>query len=594
MFNRFTLRAAFVSTSLALATACGQVPSDPTAHTTASAAQDKDAVSVQLLALNDFHGALETNSGNTISVRDATNTPRNVPAGGAAYLSTLVQNLRAQNENTVTVSAGDLVGASPLLSSLFHDEPTIEAFNLIGLDYHAVGNHEFDEGVTELVRLQEGGCHPVDGCQDGDDFAGASFRFLAANTIRENEHTLFPPYKVRSFAGARVAFIGLTLEDTPSVVTQAGVAGVRFADEADTANALVQYLQGFGVEAFVVIVHQGGAQTGGFDDCTNLSGPIVDIAQRLAPAVDVVVSAHTHNAYRCDGAKEIAGKIVTSAASNGRLLTQINLSVDRETGHVRAKSARNHIVQNAAVAQLPNMVPLAADPAVVALLDKYRAIVTPLANRQVGSITADIRRTLLPNGSRDETRESAIGDVIADAQLAATQNAGAAVAFMNPGGIRADLLLNADPNNGGAVNGNITYSELFAVQPFGNYVVTMTLTGAQLRALLEQQWAPPPQLATGRVLQISAGFTYAYSASAPYLNKVDPASMKVNGVTVDPNGSYRVTVNSFLADGGDAFSVLKQGTERVVGVIDLDALEAYFAASSPVAPGPQNRITVLP
>jgi 5'-nucleotidase len=533
----------------------------------ANAARSR-TVNVQILALNDFHGNLVPPSGS--SGRIGT-----INAGGVEYLATHINQLRATNPNTVVVSAGDMIGASPLLSALFHDEPTIEAFNLIGLDYNAVGNHEFDEGATELVRMQEGGCHPVDGCQDGDPFNGADFRFLAANVVKKNGHTLFPAYKIRSFAGAKIAFIGMTLEGTPSIVTPSGVAGLTFMDEADTVNGLIHELRRKGVQTIVVLIHEGGFPTGGYNECPGISGPIVDIVNRTHEEVDLFITGHTHQAYNC----VIDGRIVTSASSFGRIVTDIDLTIDRASGEMISAQANNVIVTR----------DVAKDSLLTALIDKYDAFAAPLANRVIGSISTDITRTANTAG------ESALGDVIADSQLAATAPVGfgeAVVAFMNPGGIRADFTFSQI--SGGEQAGEITYGEAFTVQPFGNSLVTMSLTGAQIDTLLEQQFAGCGLQTANRVLQVSNGFSYSWSLSAPACDKVDPASIKLNGVTIDPNSVYRVTVNSFLADGGDNFSVLIQGTNRLGGEVDLDALTTYFGANSPVAPGPQNRITQLP
>jgi 5'-nucleotidase len=537
-----------------------------TASGEAGAATSSRLIDVQLLAINDFHGNLDPPAGSSGRIGS-------IDAGGVEYLATHIAQLEATNPNTLVVSAGDLIGASPLLSALFHDEPTIEAMNLLGLDFNAVGNHEFDEGAAELLRMQNGGCHPTDGCLDGDGFAGADFQFLAANVVRkDNGKTLFPAYRIRSFGGARLAIIGVVLEGTPSIVTPSGVAGLEFKDEAETVNALIPQLKAKGVNAIAVLIHEGGVQSGTFNGCVGISGAIVDIVNRFDPAVDAVISGHTHQAYNC----QLNNMLVTSASSFGRLVTDIDLTIDKATGEVTRMAANNLIVTR----------DVARDAGQTSLLAKYREFATPIANRVIGSITADLTRTANPAG------ESALGDVIADAQLAATAPAGfggAVAAFMNPGGIRADLTYAGSAAGEG--DGNVTYGEVFTVQPFGNSLVTLTLTGAQIDQLLEQQF-DNPTAGQNRILQVSNGVSYTWSASAPTGSKVDPSAIMVNGVPVDPNGSYRVTVNSFLAEGGDNFTVLAQGTNRLGGAVDLDALVDYFAANSPVPPGPQDRIAV--
>ena len=440
-----------------------------------------ETVDVQILAVNDFHGNLEPPSGS--SGRIGT-----INAGGVEYLATHINNLRATNPNTVVVSAGDMIGASPLLSALFHDEPTIEAFNLIGLDFNAVGNHEFDEGVYELIRMQEGGSHPVDGDLDGDPFYGAEFRYLAANVQwKKNNKPIFPAYKTRSFNGVHVAFIGMTLEGTPSIVTPSGISELNFLDEADTVNALIPELKQKGIETIVVLIHEGGAQVAPapYNGCVGISGAIVDIVNRFDPEVDVVISGHTHNAYNCT----INNMLVTSASSFGRIVTDVDLTIDRGTGEVVSMSANNNIVTR----------DVSKDSLLTALIAKYNVIAAPLANRVIGSITANITRTANAAG------ESALGDVIADAQLDATNDPGfgeAVVAFMNPGGIRADLTYAGSPAGEG--DGNVTYGEMFTVQPFGNSMVTMSLTGAQIDTLLEQQFNGCGTQNANRILQVSA------------------------------------------------------------------------------------------
>lgn len=522
-------------------------------------------VELRILAINDFHGNIATSStgfGGT---------------GRADFLSANVEAAKQGAENAIFVSAGDLIGASPLISALFHDEPTIEAMNLMGLAINAVGNHEFDEGPDELLRMQYGGSHPVDGDLDGDPFLGADFEFLAANVeVDATGDTIFPPYTIRNYQGVKVAFIGMTLEGTPTIVTPSGVAGLTFLDEAETVNALVPQLQQNNIEAIVVLLHEGGQSNGGQNDCgTELTGPIAEIVPQFDDAVDLVIAGHTNDEFVC----EIDGKWVTMADNAGRLFTKIDVELNRVTKDMTVKTIEN----------LPNLqAGVTPDAEVTALIDKYNAIAAPLANRVIGSITANITRT--PNAAG----ESALGDVIADAQLDATNDPAfgdAVVAFMNPGGIRADLTYAG--STAGEGDGNVTYGEMFTVQPFGNSMVTMSLTGAQIDTLLEQQFVGCGQT-SNRILQVSTGFSYAWSASAAACSKVDPATIMINGVTVDPAATYRVTVNSFLADGGDNFLVLKDGTDRLGGEVDTDAFEKYFAANSPVAPGPQNRITQVP
>ena len=540
------------------------------------------SVPVQILAFNDFHGNLLPPGGTVTTDEGAP-----VPAGGIEYLATLVDRLRAGNpRNTAVVTAGDLIGASPLLSALFHDEPTIEAMNELGLDVSAVGNHEFDEGKRELLRMQRGGCHPLDGCQDGDEFRGADFRFLAANVFLgkvddgdavpagrvRRPHTLFPPYEIESYEGERVAFIGMTLEGTPTIVTPSGVAGLEFEDEADTLNALVPELKRRGAETIVVLLHEGGLPTGQrINGCDGISGPIIEIVERTDEEIDLFITGHTHQPYNC----VIGGRPVTSADDSGRLVTDVDLKINRWTGEPDEISVNNKVVMRD--------VPTAA--AQTALIDEYSALAAPIANRVIGRVAADITRGTTATG------ESALGDVIADAQLEATRQPGlgnADIAFMNPGGLRADLAYAAaDGSDAGEGDANVTYEEAFTVQPFGNSLVTMTLTGAQIERVLEQQWLGQP---AANILQVSEGFSYAWDPAAPVGDRVEAESMTLGGAPIQPEVSYRVTVNSFLADGGDNFTVLRDGTERLGGAQDLDALEDYFAGHSPVAPGARDRI----
>jgi 5'-nucleotidase len=599
----------------ALAVAMVAVPVATAAGPNAGGPKEK-LTEVKLLAFNDFHGHLEPNTPGTIQTgccvpNPVTGAPQaiTVPAGGAEYFATHLKALGSGDPDTYVVGAGDMIGATPLLSGLFHDEPTIEFLNYAGVDTVGVGNHEFDEGKDELLRMQYGsnshdgggqntgtayapfrpdGCHPVDGCQDGTPFYGSVFQYLAANVIDEStDNPLLPAYDiVNTSTGEKIAFIGETLRGTPLIVTPSGVAGLDFLDEANTVNALVPILKQRGVEAIVLLLHQGGfqnpppASAGGFtnvDLCQNFSGPeVTDIVNRLDPEVDVVVSAHTHAPYICT----INNRLVTSASSFGRLITEIKLTIDRRTNDVVSATADNHIVTQ----------DVQKDAGATAILNHYKTFADPIANQVVGSITASLTRNATPAG------ESVLGDIIADAQLEATKPSdfgGSVVAFMNPGGIRSDLIYT---RTDGAPQ-DVTYGNLFTVQPFGNTVTVKTCTGAQIDALLEQQVWPNPAATppvAGRILQVSAGFTYTWQASAPNGQKVDPASIKIDGVVVGPNTPYRVTMNSFLADGGDGFTVFRQCTNQLGGEVDLDAAVRYFQDNSPISPTAADRITRLP
>jgi len=534
---------------------------DPASRASAQAAP----VELRILAINDFHGNLRPPTGG-ISIADPANTANQitVPAGGAEYMATVIKQLRDKVTNSIFVAAGDLIGASPLLSAMFHDEPSIESLSMMGLELASVGNHEFDEGKDELLRMQNGGCHAIDKCQGPHPFAGAKFHYLAASTFdQKTGKTIFPAYEIREFQGVPVAFIGLTLKGTPGIVSPEGVAGLEFSDEADTVNALVPELKARGVQAIVVLIHEGGFPTGDYNECPGISGPIVDIVKKLDRAVDVVISGHTHRAYVC----EIDGRLVTSGDKFGTLVTAIDLKLDPATRDVISARADNIIVRSGTYARAPEQ---------TALLEAYDKLAAPIANRPAGALTETLSR--VPK----ETGESPLGDIIADAQLAATSTeaTGAAViALTNPGGIRTDMSKRED--------GAVTYADLFASQPFRNQLVTLTLSGLQIKNALEQQWLDPRR---PRILQVSKGIKYAWDGSRPYGERVIADRMMLNGQHIDPASSYRVTVNNYLAVGGDGFTALKEGTARRFGIYDVDALYAYFQANSPIPPVTTDRI----
>jgi 5'-nucleotidase len=553
----------------------------------ALASDGKPTITVKIIAINDFHGNLRPPGNFTLN-------GALISAGGVAHLAGRVRELRAVNPDSVLVSAGDLIGASPLISANFQDEPTIEAMNLLGLDFNAVGNHEFDEGRDELLRMQRGGCHPrleragrscrerglspMIRSQVGGKFKGAAFRFLAANVFdRKSKGTLFPAYGVKRFHGQKIGFIGLTLKDTPKLVKPSGVQDLEFRDEADTVNALVPELRSQGIEAIVVLIHEGGHPGNGPDGCAGIAGPIAGIVRRLDPEVDLVVSGHTHETYACR-LPNAAGEpvLVTSAHDYGRLVSDIDLVLDAKTGEVISAAARNLVVSR----DIP------PEPLLARLAEDYGRLSRPIEERTVGRITATISRT--PN----DAGESALGNLIADAQLEATRSrkyGGAAIAFMNSGGIRADFSYAPERK------GRVSYREAFDVQPFGGTLVTMSLTGAQIEQLLEQQFPGCPNgQPNNRILQVSAGFEYAWRTGGKACDKIDPASIRLGGKPIAAGKTYRIATNNFLADGGDGFTLFIQGTKRVAAITELSALDRYFGRHSPLTPGTPGRITRLP
>lgn len=529
-----------------------------------------NTTTVRLIGLNDFHGNLEppTGSSGRVVLSDGTTT---VDAGGAAFLATHVRQLRAEQPNSLVLSGGDNIGASPLASALFHDEPTIEFLNSIGTSASAVGNHELDEGYQELLRIQFGGCHPVDGCQFHDPYTGAKFPYLASNiTFTETGLPATLPFTIKSVGGVKIGIIGATLKDLPTIVSPDGIQGLSFGDEAAAINRSSTLLQRLGVKAQVVVIHQGDSTVGanGPNDC-NLAanGPLSAINAAVSANVDAIISGHTHTQYNCE-LPDPRGQLrtVIQSLSFGRLLSVLDLKINTKSGDVQrdASTATNEIVTRT----------VTPDPAVQAIVTEAVTKSAPIGNRQVGTITANIVRAAAPSG------ESPLGNLIADSQLAATTSAGAQIALMNPGGVRADLTF--------APDGVVTYSEAFTVQPFSNILQTLTYTGAQIDQVLEQQWLP--NNGPTRILQPSATLHYTQTLANPIGDRV--SNITINGVAVDPAATYRVTVNNFLAAGGDSFTVLTQGTNVTGGPIDLDAFTAYLTANSPVAPPATDRITV--
>ena len=535
----------------------------------------RGTVDVRLIGINDLHGNLEppTGSSGRVILPDATT----VDAGGAAYNATHIKNLQKEVKNSVVVGQGDLIGASPLVSALFHDEPTIEVLNKVGMDTTAAGNHEFDEGYKELLRIQRGGCHPTDGCQFRDKYKGANFPILGANvTHAKSGLPALPPFWVEIRDGIPIGFIGMPLKDVPILVNPNGIKEIQFGDEVKAANRYANLLDAIGVKSIVLLVHQGDqvTTTGGGPNACNVQAqnPGSYIATNVSPKIDAVFSGHSHQHYNCV-VKDPAGnpRPFIEGLAFGRELSVVDLKIDRRTRDVvRGETkADNKIVTRT----------VTPDPEVQAIIDVAKTKVGPIATKPVGTISEDIVKL------QNAAGESPLGNLVADAQLEATKANGAVLALMNPGGVRKDLVFK---NNKGEGDGVVTYEEAADVQPFNNLLQTVTLTGAQIKDVLEQQFTA----ARTFVLQPSSGLKFSWSASAAFGSKV--SGITLNGVALDPKASYRVTINNFLQGGGDGFTVFTQGTNLAGGGVDLDAFTAYLGTHPGQKAPALDRITLLP
>ena len=555
MIRRFT---AGIAALLLAGCAAHVAPPAPVVPASASA-----PVEVQILAINDFHGNIESPPGQT-AITQPDGTILNAHVGGAAQLAAALEHARQGHPNSITVAAGDLIGASPLASAYFLDEPTIDAMNLLGLSVASVGNHEFDKGSAELLRMQNGGCekHMTRLPCRLEPFAGARFHYLAANVLRSDGSSLFPATAIRQVGPIRIGFIGETLRETGTLVSPAGVAGLHFTDEAATANALVPKLKAAGADAIVLLIHQGGRVPDTYEEqgCNDFKGDILPILDRLDPAITTIISGHTHNAYVCTLQRGGATRLLTSAGKYGFLYSDVRLTFDPATHRLLGEQAVNVPVTGSA----------GSDPKVAALVGRYAAAARPAAQRVVGHLAGPAVKAM-------ENGESQIADLIADAQFAATRSSarGAAdLSFINTGGARTDLVPRPD--------GSITYGDIFAIEPFGNTLVIRTLTGAQLKALLEQQFEDSNGKGALRpsTLVPSSNFHFAFDLSRPQGSRI--VAMTLNGKPIDPNGRYRVSINNFLASGGDGYSVLTEGTDTFDAGLDLDALEAWLATDPAV------------
>jgi 5'-nucleotidase len=595
-------------------------------------AGDGGTVQVQILAFNDFHGNLLPPSPTNGAVLAKKGDPRvanaspvdngdgtvTVQAGGAAFFATHLATLRQQNPNTLVVSSGDLTGAAPLLSNVYTDEPTVDVMNAIGLDLEGVGNHDFDHGAPGVLRFQNGGCNyatdvdagfgELGSCVISPMFPGAKFTYLAANvdvvdaaaaSIPDGgpaSGTLFPPYVVKTVGGAKIALIGMTLHGTPSIVS-GGLPGLSFEDEVATANALVPMLKAQNVDAIGVLLHQGGFQTGTYDECVAPTGSEIQrIANALDPAVTFIHSAHTHIAYNCT----MAGRPVTQAASFGRVITQYTLSID---------TARHKVV-SAMANNVPVTRDVTPDPKILGMVQGYLQDIAPLADTVVGYIGANVSKIPGANG------EAPLGDVITDGMLAAANqyvaqnptmfpdgDMKADVAFTNIGGIRDGLFYDTTgfislPDGGTLPQGEVTYQQTQAIEPFGDVVDIVECTGAQLIAVVQQNTF----VGSTQLLQQS-GLTYSWSSTAALdggTGAADPSSFAIVGsggtsTPLDPNANYYVAGLTFFTNGGDGYTAFKACKQIATVGLDLQIFDAYLTSQtstqSPLAPPPANRIT---
>lgn len=535
--NTMLNRPAAALLAACLLSACASAPPPP--------------IDIQLVALNDFHGNLEPSKFSYPGHPGA----KPVQAGGIEAVAAAVEAWRREDRDLLLVGAGDLVGASPAISSMWADEPTIDALDLLGLNVSSVGNHEFDAGRVELLRQQHGGCkspRTEKACKFAPDFGGARYTYLAANVVDARTGQPFlPAYKIEEVKGVKIGFIGAVLRDTASVVLASGIEGLRFEDEANAINGVLPALRAQGVTVFVVLIHEGGTTSDPFDqpNCSHLKGAIVPIAKRLDPAIRLIVSGHTHRGYLCD----VDGRTVTQAETAGHVLSRIHLTVDPVTHALRGVSARNVVVKP-------------GDYPAVATLEQYMrsvrgrsqaALAQPVAPVAVRSVT----RKLASSG------EAALGDLVADAVLEATRAQGVQIGFMNTAGMRKDFDVGPDLM--------ATYGQVQMVLPFGNTLVVMDLTGKQLREILELQWQREHADVDHSMLQISHGFAYRWDASAGRGARV--VGMTLNGEPIDEHKTYRVVANNFLAEGGDGFPVFAQGAnKRDTGIRDIDAFTAYL------------------
>ncbi len=525
---------------------------------------------VTIFSINDFHGNLQSEQPVPYQYTQNYNGKVvNGAAGGYAYLAAKLKERRAAVGASILVGAGDLMGASPMGSALLKDEPVVEALNRIDLSVTAVGNHEFDSGTADLMRRIQGGC-PQTGCAFSD-FSGARYAYLGANVIdKTTRQAWLPPYVIRQVGHLKIGFIGAVTADVPNLVAGDAVKQLEFEDEAKAINRYVPELQKQGVDAIVVLIHEGANFKGSENDptyrCEGLQGPIIGIANRIDPAVSLIVSGHSHQGYTC----KIGDKLVVQGRSYGAFLTESTLSIDKASRRVVKAEAVNHLIDQ------QQIVPDAAAQKLVAEVSRLTA---SMRSRPVISLNKPLQRF-----SQDKVFDSTLGNLIADAQLHHAQHIGQAdIAFMNSGGIRNDL-----PSGVNTSPVQVNFGDLYAVQPFGNGVIRLKMTGEQIRQVLQQQWQNRPA-GDVKKLFVSDGFSYEWHQKAVVAEQIQ--NLRLHGELLSNEKIYTVIVNSFLADGGDGFTVFRQASERALIGRDLDAMESYIReAGKKIEQIPVNRV----
>ncbi|MBC3934220.1 bifunctional metallophosphatase/5'-nucleotidase [Undibacterium sp. CY7W] len=525
---------------------------------------------VTIFSINDFHGNLQSEQPVPYQFTQNLNGKVvNGAAGGYAYLAAKLKERRAAVGASILVGAGDLMGASPMGSALLKDEPVVEALNRIDLSVTAVGNHEFDSGTADLMRRIQGNC-PQIGCAFSD-FSGARYAYLGANVIdKTTRQAWLPPYVVRQVGNLKIGFIGAVTADVPNLVAGDAVKQLEFEDEAKAINRYVPELQKQGVDAIVVLIHEGANFKGSENDptyrCEGLQGPIIGIANRIDPAVSLIVSGHSHQGYTC----KIGDKLVVQGRSYGAFLTESTLSIDKANRRVVKAEAVNHLIDQ------QQIVPDAAAQKLVAEVSRLTA---SMRSRSVISLNKPLLRF-----SQDKVFDSTLGNLIADAQLHHAQHIGQAdVAFMNSGGIRNDL-----PSGANAGPVQVNFGDLYAVQPFGNGVIRLKMTGEQIRNVLQQQWQNRPA-GDVKKLFVSDGFSYEWHQNASAAEQLQ--NLRLHGEPIAKDKLYTVIVNSFLAEGGDGFTVFRQASERALIGRDLDTMESYIReAGRKIEQIPVNRV----